>query len=75
MRRRGSARFETYYKVQWRDDISLTWRDVQRAYASIAEAEAAFPPGRACRVMEISMQGRQVLAHAATFQNSAPGDA
>jgi hypothetical protein len=75
-RTRGSVRFDPYYKVQWRDEVSLTWRDVQRAYPTEAEAsEASALDGRRCRIMEISMQGRRVLAHAATFQNSAPVEA
>jgi hypothetical protein len=40
-RTRGSVRFDPYYKVQWRDEVSLTWRDVQRAYPTEAEASEA----------------------------------
>jgi hypothetical protein len=71
MKQRGSARFEPYYKVQWFDEISMCWRDVQQAHPTEAGARSAFIDGRRCRIMEINMRGRQVLAHAATFQNSA----
>ncbi len=74
-RTRGSSRFDPYYKVQWNDPISLTWRDIQQSHPTEAEAVAAFPADKTCRVMEITMQGRRPLVHAATFQNSAPGDA
>lgn len=60
-RRRGSARFAPYYKVQWYDPRSLVWRDIQQAHPSPAAAVAAFLPGRNCRVMEITMHGRAPL--------------
>jgi hypothetical protein len=60
-RSRGSARFAPYFKVQWRDPVSMTWRDVQRAHPSEAEARAAFLPERECRVMRISEEGRRPL--------------
>ena len=50
-----------YYKVQWWDAISLTWRDVQKAHATIGDAQAAFMPGRTCRVMQINERGRHPL--------------
>ena len=60
-RRRGSARFAPYYKVQfWRPD-ALAWQDVQAQYPTIEAAQAAFPPGQRCRVMEVTMQGRRPL--------------
>lgn len=61
-RTRGSVRFEAYYKVQWFDETSLCWRDVQQAHPSEAEARAAFIAGRRCRVMAITERGRQALA-------------
>jgi len=39
----------------------MTWRDVQRAHPSEAEARAAFLPERECRVMRISEEGRRPL--------------
>lgn len=61
MRNKSSARFEPYYKVQWRDDVSLTWRDIQKSFSTVAEAEASFTADKTCRVMEITMQGRHPL--------------
>jgi hypothetical protein len=53
-RQRGSARFATYYKVQWYDTTSLCWLDIQQLFPSIAAARAAHPPRRRCRVMEVT---------------------
>jgi hypothetical protein len=64
VRTKGSCRFETYHKVQWFDERSLTWRDVHRAYATVAEAQAAFVPGKRCRVMVITETGRSPLPEA-----------
>jgi len=61
-RRRGSARFDPYYKVQWFDETSLAWRDQQESHASVAAAQAAFIPGRRCRVMAVTERGRMPLA-------------
>lgn len=57
-RRRGSVRFDPYYKVQWYDAAVMAWRDVQTRHDTLAEAIAAFPRGRTCRVMEVTMHGR-----------------
>lgn len=61
-RTRGSVRFAPYYKVQWFDETSMAWRDVQQAHPSEEAARAAFVPGRRCRVMAITERGRQALA-------------
>lgn len=58
-RRPGSARFDPYFKVQWYDPRSLSWRDIQKAHTSRKAAEAAFVAGKACRVMAVSEQGRR----------------
>lgn len=65
-RTRGSARFSPYYKVQWYDDSTLAWRDVQRQriHPSAEQAAAAFIRGVRCRVMEVTMQGRSPLPEA-----------
>jgi hypothetical protein len=55
------ARFRTDYKVQLWDPHNLAWHDIQRAFASIAEARSAYPPGRRCRVMEVTPRGRQPI--------------
>lgn len=60
-RSRGSARFEPYYKVQWYDERSMVWRDVQRSHSSRADAESHFISGKRCRLMRISMDGREPL--------------
>jgi len=59
MRHKGSARFESYFKVQVWEPRSLAWRDVQRSFGSAAEARSAFPAGEECRVMEVSESGRR----------------
>jgi hypothetical protein len=61
-RQRGSARFATYYKVQVFNDRNACWDDIQRAYGTAAAARAAYPPGRRCRLMEVTPQGRQPIA-------------
>ncbi len=61
MRTRGSVRFEPYYKVQWFDPVTMAWRDVQRAYTTADEAQDNAIPGKQCRVMVITMQGRAPL--------------
>ncbi len=57
-RTRASVRFDPYYKAQWYDGRQLAWRDVQRRFPTIEKAREAFPDGVACRVMEITMDGR-----------------
>jgi len=64
-RRRGSARFDPYYKVQTYDPRSMTWRDVQRSHPTAQSAADAFPPGERCRVMLVTMDGRRPVDHPA----------
>jgi len=40
----------------------MAWKDIQKAHPTLSEAEAAFPAGQRCRVMEITMEGRLPLA-------------
>jgi hypothetical protein len=40
-RKPGSARFATYYKVQWYDATSLCWVDIQQSFPSPEDARAA----------------------------------
>jgi hypothetical protein len=40
-RRAGSARFSTYYKVQWYDPTSLCWFDIQKQHPTAEAARAA----------------------------------
>jgi hypothetical protein len=61
MRKRGSCRFEPYFKVQWFHPLAMAWRDVQRTYPTEDEAREAFLPSRDCRVMRITENGRTPL--------------
>jgi hypothetical protein len=61
MRKPGSCRFATYYKVQFKDARSCAWKDVQKMHATAKEAAAAYPQGKKCRTMEISEAGRKPL--------------
>jgi hypothetical protein len=62
-RQRGSVRFAPYYKVQWFDEVSLTWRDIQESYPTAEAARNAYVDGRRCRVMVISPEGRRPVGH------------
>jgi hypothetical protein len=62
MRTKGSARFSPYYKLQWWDERSAVWVDVQKAHATPEAARAAYRPGVQCRVMEITEHGRRPLS-------------
>lgn len=57
----GSVRFQTYYKLQWFDEISLAWRDIQKAHATVEDAEQAMKGNRKWRIMEITPSGRHPL--------------
>jgi len=53
-----ATKTEVYFKIQFRDPISLAWKDIQKAFASAEEAQAAFAPDKECRVMCITPKGR-----------------
>lgn len=57
----GSCRFSPYFKAQWFDEKTLSWRDIQKRYDTLPEAEAEFTKAKKWRVMEISMKGQRVL--------------
>ena len=61
MRTQGSVRFDDYYKVQVWQEMSLAWKDVQKAWSTLAEAEAAMPVGVQCRIMVVTATGRYPL--------------
>lgn len=63
MRSHSSVRFAPYYKVQWLDPIIVAWRDVQQQFPTPEAAQAAFLPGKQCRIMAVTEQGRTVLTH------------
>jgi hypothetical protein len=60
-RRAGSARFDTYYKVQWYDPRNCAWHDVQKQYPTAEAAAAAYPAGKRCRTREVTPAGRRAL--------------
>lgn len=57
-RKRGSVQFDPYLKIQWFDNLSMAWRDVQKAYEAPEDAYRDYLPGKLCRLMEITMDGR-----------------
>jgi hypothetical protein len=61
MRTKGSCRFAAYYKVQFWNETSLAWHDIQKSHPTRKAAESAFIDGRKCRVMEITTKGRNPL--------------
>ena len=58
MRDKTSVRFEPYFKLQWFDQISFAWRDVQKAYATELDARAKVTADKQWRVMAITEHGR-----------------
>jgi hypothetical protein len=60
-RRADSARFSTYYKVQWYDTRNCAWHDIQKQHATREAALAAYPAGKRCRTMEVTPSGRGAL--------------
>lgn len=57
-RRRGSARFDPYYKCQFWRPLDMSWEDVQVRYDTEDAARAAFTPGKRWRLMRVDMRGR-----------------
>ena len=57
-RRRGSARFDPYYKAQFYRPRDFCWEDVQQRCDTEDEARALFTPGRRWRLMRVDMRGR-----------------
>jgi hypothetical protein len=60
-RRAGSARFDTYYKVQYWDPRNCAWADIQKQHPTPEAAAAAYIAGRQCRTMEVTAAGRRPL--------------
>lgn len=58
MRNKGSCRFDSYFKVQVWNAANLAWKDIQKAFPTLADARANFVDGDKCRVMEITERGR-----------------
>lgn len=61
MRTKGSCRFAAYYKVQFMNDRTLCWQDVQKQHATPDDARKAFIKGKTCRIMEVDEKGRRPL--------------
>lgn len=61
-RRAGSVRFDDYWKPQWRDETSLAWRDVQRSFSELEDAQREggelCPPEARWRLMRVFEGGR-----------------
>jgi hypothetical protein len=53
-----TAKTDEYYKIQFRDLISLAWKDVQKSFPSVEDAMAAFTPDKEWRVMCVTPKGR-----------------
>lgn len=60
-RTKSSSRFDTYYKLQWFDEISFAWKDIQKAYETPDAARRAMHDGKTWRIMEITETGRNEL--------------
>lgn len=59
----GSVRFDPYFKVQWWDERSLAWLDIQRAHDTLdAATAAAMAHGGTTRIMRVTPDGRGVVA-------------
>jgi len=50
-----------YYKVQFYDETSLSWVDIQKSWATIAMAKFNMPADKKCRIMEIDGKNREVV--------------
>lgn len=61
IRTAASVRFAPYYKVQTWEPRVMAWKDIQRMFPVEAEARAAFPTGKRCRLMLVTMDGRNPL--------------
>jgi hypothetical protein len=60
-RRAGSARFSTYFKVQYWDARNCAWADIQKQHPTAEAAILAYPAGKRCRIMEVTPEGRRPL--------------
>ena len=45
-RTKSSSRFDPYYKLQWFDEISFAWKDIQKAYATPEDARKSMHDGK-----------------------------
>ena len=64
MKQSSGRRAFPYYKVQVRNDVSLTWKDARGAFDEIEEAEAYVSTklgGATARIMVVDAEGRRPL--------------
>lgn len=64
MRRRGSVRFEPYYKLDRYDPVMGCWRPVGSTFPSIKAAQQAIRvigDGGRYRLLEVTMHGKTIL--------------
>lgn len=50
---RSRERITPFYKVQWFDTVSLTWRDARGRWPTLEAARAGAPVGVRSRVTEV----------------------
>ena len=60
-RTKSSSRFDPYYKLQWYDEISFAWKDIQKAYVTPEDARKSMHDGKTWRIMEVTEAGRNEL--------------
>ena len=63
----SSCRFAEYWKVQWRDVVTCSWRDIQKKHFQLETAQAAASAyeqqhGCTARLMSVTMTGRKAVA-------------
>lgn len=64
MRRKGSARFEPYYKLDRYDPVMCVWRPVGGTFPSEEDARRAmrvYDDGARYRILEVTMHGKTLL--------------
>jgi len=57
---RGSVRFDPYYKLQWWDERTLSWRPTKGRYPSPKAARAAMTGEHTWRIVRVAMDEKHV---------------
>jgi len=60
-RKSGSCRFDNYFKPEWFDAKLCVWRPLQKAFATVLQANAAKTTEEQWRMFEVSESGRTLL--------------
>jgi hypothetical protein len=60
-RQKGSCRFSPYYKAQYYDEKTLSWRDIAKQFETKEMARKSFDKLKKWRVMVVTMRGREVV--------------